>query len=114
MELIYNLICLGVALFFGLGVIVVYRAMQPKFYGYLLWALILILSACLTFSLYMDLLEVFQSFRSDDKEVTAAAKRLSENMKLFAFAVPGLMLAVAANLITTFMQAPKPEKKINQ
>lgn len=86
-----------------------YRQIQPKFYGLLLWALFLTLSAAFTFGLYSSLLDGFLAMKSTDTQVLAAKSRLVENMRLFAFVVPALMLAVAANLITSFLQAPNPK-----
>jgi hypothetical protein len=109
-EIFFNGICFGVAILIGGFAIVMYRAWQPKFYGLLIWALFLILGAALTFGLYSSLLESFLAMKSIDKNVLVVRDRLAENVRLLAFVIPGLMLAVAANLITTFMQTPSPEK----
>lgn len=108
-EIFFNSICLGLALLLATFVFILYRGFQPKFYGLLFWALFLTLCASLTYGLYSSLLDAFLAMKSTDGAVMAAKTRLSENMRVFAFVVPGLMLAVAANLITTFLQAPKPK-----
>lgn len=52
--------------------------------------------------------EAFLGMKSADPNVTAAGSRLAESMRLLSFVVPGLMLGVAVNLITVFLQAPPP------
>lgn len=109
-EVLFNTICFGVALAIGGFVLYMYRQVQPKFFGLLLWALFLSLSAAFTYGLYSSMLEAFQGIKSADPGVTAAGSRLADNMKLLSFVVPGLMLGVAVNLITAFLQAPNPKR----
>lgn len=85
------------------------RLWQPRFYGLLFWALFLTLGAAMTYGMYTALLEAFGAMKSSDAQVIAASGRLAENMRLLSFVVPGLMLAVAANLITEFLHAPRPQ-----
>lgn len=110
-EIFFNTVCVSVAIAIGGFVMFMYRQWQPKFYGLLLWALFLTLGAALTYGLYSALLDAFLAMKSADGQVVAVKTRLAENMRLLAFLVPGLMLAVAANLITTFLQAPSPKKE---
>jgi len=109
-ELFFNVICFGIAIGCGGLTILMYRSCQPKFYGLLLWALVLALCAAFTYGLYSSLLVAFLEMKSVDTQVVAASHRLSEKMRLLSFVIPGLMLGVAANLITTFLQIP-PRKK---
>ena len=109
-EVLFNTICFGAALAIGGFVLYMYRQFQPKFFGLLLWALFLSLSAAFTYGLYSSMLEAFQAMRSADPGVTAAGSRLADNMKLLSFVVPGLILGVAVNLITAFLQAPNPKR----
>jgi len=108
-EIFFNIICFGIAIMIGGFVIFMYRQFQPKFYGLLLWALFLTLSAAFTYGLYSSMFETFLDMTSTDPEILAAGSRLAENMKLLSFVVPGLMLGVAVNLITTFLQASNPQ-----
>lgn len=105
-ELLFNAICLSVALSIGGFMIFMFRKFQPKFFGLLIWAFFLTLGAALTYGLYSSLLDSFQALKSSDPVITAAGVRLADNMKLLSFVVPGLMLGVAVNLITAFLQAP--------
>ena len=108
-EVFFNVVCFGIAIGIGGFVMFMYRQVQPKFYGLLLWALFLTLAAAFTYGLYSSLLEGFLAMKSTDDHVLAVKSRLSENTRLLAFVVPALMLAVAANLITSFLQAPSPK-----
>lgn len=110
-EVFFNVVCFGIAIAIGAFVMFMYRQVQPKFYGLLLWALFLTLGAAFTYGLYSSLLDGFLALKSTDGHVLAVKSRLVENMRLLAFVVPALMLAVAANLITTFLQAPSPKKE---
>jgi len=110
-EVFFNVICFGIAIAIGGFVIFMYRQYQPKFYGLLLWALFLTLGAALTYGLYSALLDEFLAMKSADGQILAVKARLADNMRLLAFIVPGLMLGVAANLITSFLQAPSPKEK---
>lgn len=110
-EVFFNVVCFGIAIAIGGFVIFMYRQCPPKFYGLLLWALFLTLGAALTYGLYSALLEEFLAMKSTDGQIIAVKTRLAENMRLLAFIVPGLMLGVAANLITSFLQAFSPKEK---
>ena len=107
-EVIFNSICFGIAIAIGGFTIIMYRQFQPKFYGLLVYAFILTLGAAFTYGLYSDMLDAFLAMKSTGDDVLAAKTHLAENMRLLSFVVPGLMLAVAANLITAFLQAPTP------
>jgi hypothetical protein len=107
-------VCFGVAVALAAFAIFMCRQLQPKFYGLLFWALFLTLGAAFTYGLYSSLLESFLAMQSKNDQVLAAKSRLAENMRLLAFIVPALMLAVAANLITSFLQAPSPKKRMSE
>lgn len=109
-EVFFNVVCFGIAIAIGGFVILMYRQCQPKFYGLLLWALFLTLGATLTYGLYSGLVDAFLMMKSTDSQVLAARSHLTENLRLLAFVVPSLMLAVAANLTTSFLQASSPKK----
>ncbi|WP_308142542.1 hypothetical protein [Burkholderia pseudomallei] len=109
-EIFFNVLCLGISIALGGFMIVMYRLWPPKFYGLLFWALFLTLGAAFTFGLYSSLLDAFLAMKSTDGQVLVARTRLAENMRLLAFAVPALMLSVASNLITSFLQAPARTK----
>lgn len=106
-----NLLCLFFAFLLGSFVLSMYRRCQPKFYGLLLWAFFLTLSAAFTYGLYTMILDFLVTMKGGHEEARTALSDLAENMKLLAFVVPGLMLGVAANLITDFLQAPSPKDK---
>lgn len=110
-EYLFNTICLGIAVLIGGFTVFMYRLFQPKFYGLLLWAFFLTLCAALTYGIYTSLLDAFLGMKTIDKEVVLVKSRLADNMRLLAFVVPGLMLGVAVNLITAFIQAPNPRSK---
>ena len=107
-ELIFNLAYFGLALVVAALIIYLYRAMRPKFYGFLYWSLVLILAASFFFGLYTITLDGFFSIQGLDSEEVASRTRLSTNVRILAFVVPGVMLAIAANLITQFLNTPKP------
>jgi hypothetical protein len=110
-EAFFNVVCFSVAIGLGAFVLFMYRQMPPKLYGLLLWALILTLGAAFTYGLYSAILDGLLAMQSLDNQVLAVKSRLVENMRILAFIVPALMLAVAANLITSFLQAPSPKKE---
>lgn len=109
LEVMLNAVCFGIAVAIGGFVIFMYRQCQPRFYGLLVWAAFLVVGAAFTYGLYSALLQELLEMVSKDDEVLAAKNRLAENMRLLVFVVPALMLAVAANLITSFLQATSPE-----
>lgn len=113
-ETLFNAIYFGLALLFSVFVLSGYRALRPKYYGLLCWALILILCAALLFGLYNGSLDIFLAMKGLKPDEEVVRTRLSENLRVLVFVVPGLMLAVAANLITQFLNAPIPSKNENE
>ncbi|WP_407971021.1 hypothetical protein ACJ51O_00430 [Burkholderia pyrrocinia] len=109
-EIFFNVICFGIAIAIGGFVIVVYRQWPPKFYGLLFWALFLTLGAAFTYGLYSSLFDAFLTMKSADSQILTTKTQLAENMKLLGFIVPALMLSVAGNLITSFLQASGPKE----
>lgn len=107
-ETFFNIAYFGLALFFSVFVLAGYRAVRPKYYGLLGWALILILCASLLFGLYSGSLDLFLAMKGLKPEEEIVRARLSENLRILVFVVPGVMLGVAANLITQFLNAPSP------
>ncbi|GEM_PF-4798478 len=100
---ILNTLFIGLALLLFFIVMIPYRALQPKGYGLLFYALLLTLCACLTYGLYNDELQVL----ADSIASSSVTAKLASNLRILVFVVPGLMLGVAANLITAYLQAPK-------
>lgn len=110
-ETLFNVIYFGLALLFSFFVLSGYRAIRPRYYGLLWWALILILCASLLFGLYSGSLDLFLAMKGLKPEEEVVRVRLSENLRILVFVVPGVMLAVAANLITQFLNAPSPSEQ---
>lgn len=100
---------------FALGmagfVLILYRANRPKYYGLLYWALLLILGASLLFQIYSGSLDLFLEMKNLKPDEEAARRRLTEDLRILVFVVPGVMLGVAANLITQFLNIPSPSER---
>jgi Ca2+/Na+ antiporter len=109
-ENFFNVIYFGLALLFSFFVLLGYRANRPRFYGLLFWALFLILCSWLLFSLYSESLDLFLAMKGLKPNENAVRIHLSENLRILVFVVPGVMLAVAANLITQFLNASSPSE----
>jgi hypothetical protein len=106
METFFNVAYFGLPfLFFG-PIIFGYRTFRPKYYGLLGWSLILILCASLLFGLYSESLEQFFALTGLKADEEIVRTRLSANLRVLTFIVPGIMLGIAANLITQFLNAP--------
>lgn len=105
-EVLSNAICFGVAFLIGGFMIFMYRQYQPRLYGRLVWAGFLILAAAFCYGLYTAMLESFTDMKPSDASMAAASARLAENLKLLAFVVPAVLLGVAVNLVTAFMETP--------
>ncbi|MBI3524543.1 MAG: hypothetical protein HY066_08435 [Betaproteobacteria bacterium] len=112
-ETFFNVVYFGLALLFSVFVLANYRALRPKYYGLLYWALILILCASLLFGLYNGSLDLFLAMKGLKPEEEVVRTRLSENLRILVFVVPGVMLGIAANLITQFLNAPSPSEQEN-
>jgi len=110
-EIFFNVVCFGIILVINGFVLFMYRQTQPKFYRLLFWAVFLTFCSALTYGLYTALLDGFLVMKSTDGHMLAAKSRLVENMRLLALIVPGFMLAIAANLITSFLHPPNKEPK---
>jgi divalent metal cation (Fe/Co/Zn/Cd) transporter len=113
MDLETKLIVLNIGYAVITGVIAIalilgIKARQPKYYGLLFWAIIILIAASFFFGLYGNWLEVFtkSSATSDiEKEVK---NDLISTLKILVYIVPGVMAAVASNLITEFLLRDKP------
>lgn len=110
-ETLFNIIYFGFALLFSLFILFGYRHLRPRFYGLLYWALVLILCASFLFQLYSGSLDVFLAMKGLKPDEEAVRLRLSEDLRILAFVVPGVMLGVAANLITQFLNTPNPSEQ---
>lgn len=113
-ETFYNVIYFGFALVVAFFVLIGYRAYRPKYYGLLYWALVLILGASFLFQMYSGSLDVFLEMKNLKPDEEVIRKNLSEDLRILVFVVPGVMLGVAANLITQFLNTPKPSESKNQ
>lgn len=110
-ETLFNVIYFGLALLFSFLVLLGYRAIRPRYYGLLLWALFLILCSSLLFGLYSESLDLFLAMKGLKPQEEVVRVQMSENLRILVFVVPGVMLAVAANLITQFLNAPSPSEQ---
>ena len=110
-ETFFNVIYFGLAFFLSAYVLVLYRAHRPKYYGPLYWAVFLILCASLLFGLYNGSLNAFLSTQGLKPDEEAVRTRLTENLRVLIFVVPVVMLAIAANLITQFLNAPSRSER---
>lgn len=113
-ETLFNVFYFGCALVISLFVVVGYKSKPPKYYGLLYWALTLILGASFLFGLYNGSLEAFLEIRGLKAEEAAVRTRLTDNLRTLVFVVPGVMLAIAANLITQFMNTQAPSERPNR
>lgn len=107
MELKFQLVSLLLPLIFALFTFYFYRIYQPRKGGDLLWGMLLILCACLCYGAYGATLDALLSLEFEEPEAIALKTRIVSSISLYEFAVPAVMLAIAANLITAFMKAPK-------
>ena len=102
--IVFNTIFFGLAICFGLFVIFMYKKWQPIYYGYLMWSLVLMLFAAFLFGLYT--LSINQIGMINNYE--SLKQNLLHNLSILIFVVPGVMLAVSANLLTEFLKLKKP------
>ena len=113
-ETFYNVMYFGAALLVSLPILVFYRHLRPKYYGFLYWALVLILAAAVLFQLYGGSLDLFLAMKGLKPDEEAVRTHLTEDLRILVFVVPGVMLGVAANLITQFLNAPHPSERKNE
>lgn len=103
-KILFNCIYYGLA--FILSGFVLY--FYPQFHHDLFWGVVLILFASLLFGLYGESFEAFRVTKDALKpEEEAVRISLSENLRILAFVVPAVMLGVAVNLITQFLNASR-------
>ena len=84
---------------------VVFYFGRPSKLFYLPLALVLILCACLTFGSYSEALEKLNEIQGLDGEMESTAIMITTSLKLYIYAAPAVMLAIAANLITASLEA---------
>lgn len=106
-NIVYTVLTALVTFFIFVGI----KAKQPKYYGLLIWAFFLILCASFFVGLYGESLEALQASVAKLPEEVEVKKNLISNLKILVFIVPGVMAAVAANLITEFLLRGKPSPK---
>jgi hypothetical protein len=110
-ETFFNIIYFGGAFVVVFCFLIVHRANNPKYYGLIFSAMMLILGAALLFQMYNGSLEIFLAMTNLKPDEEVVRKSLTENLRILIFVVPVVMLAVAANLITQFLNTPKPSTK---
>jgi len=109
-EILFNYIYFGLAI--GLGGLVIFMCKWKKlvYYGYIFWGVILIFFAACLLNFYSASLKLFIDVTLSTTSEEAVRKNLIENLEILVFIVPGVMLAVAANLITDFLKLDNPQK----
>lgn len=110
-ETLFNVIYFGFALGIAGFVLFLYRLNPPKYYGFLYWAVFLILGASFLFQMYSGSLDLFLEMKNLKPEEEAVRRRLTEDLRILVFVVPGVMLGIAANLITQFLNTPSPSER---
>lgn len=95
-------IAFGFAAFF----LHLYRAMPPKKFGLLLWALFMVLSATFTHGLYGDLAQLSLPLVVTHDSALVFFENFSSNMETLAWIVPGMMLSCASRLTMDFLNSP--------
>jgi hypothetical protein len=108
-ETFVNVTNFGLAFIIGAIPLTLYRS-GSKLMD-LLYAILLILGASLLFGLYTESYDMFRAAWGLKPEEEVVRTRLTENLHILVFIVPGVMLAVAANLITSFLSARPPLKR---
>ena len=108
-EMFFNFLFLAVALVLSFFFLVFYPTFHSKcrgpfkdFYP-LIGAIVLIIWASGLIGLYDDLHKIYSDAYGLTPEEEAVKTRLTENLNILRLVVPAVMLAVAANLITTFL-----------
>lgn len=109
-ETLFNVMYFGFALGIAVFVLFLYRVNRPKYYGLLYWALFLILGASFLFQIYSGSLDLFLEMKNLKPDEEVVRRRLTEDLRILVFVVPGILLGVAANLITQFLNTGVPQK----
>lgn len=92
-------------------IIYLYKSLPPKYYGLLLWGVILILWASFNFGWLSEaIFKIETSTVNDDSEKSLKYIVLT-NLQVWVYVVPAVTAAVGANLITEFLLRNKPSKK---
>ncbi len=120
LAMFFNIICFALPLGMGTGVFFGYKKMYkniPKkkktwiYYNYdLFWAGIIIVCSVLLFQLYTATLERFMAVKYLTAAEEMARLNVIQNLKVFVFVVPTILLAVATSLIAKSMKTEKSKK----
>lgn len=108
-EIFFNVAYTLIIAIVSLTVLLLYKAKQPVYYGFLFWGFTLILCACFFLGLYGESLEVFMASRTTTQEEVLVRDRLVSSLKILVFIVPGVVAGIAANLLTEFLLREKPK-----
>ena len=106
MELfLVSIILISPGLLVACVLFLVFYYLKPSEKWYGLWGVIILLVACVILSLYTEAFEALDDFSVLDSWNDQSARTTAERVTVFIYIVPGLMLAVASNLISVFIQS---------
>ncbi len=108
LVILFNIVYATITALLSICIFIGYKVKQPKYYGLLLWAFVLIIFASFFVGLYGDALEAFQSTAAENFDEEKLKENMISSLKILVFIVPGVMVAIAANLITEFLLTTKP------
>ncbi|MCP4274191.1 MAG: hypothetical protein GY781_19890, partial [Gammaproteobacteria bacterium] len=95
---------LVVALVISISLIVLIRKTKPKKHGLLFWSGILVISAATFYEVYSRNIQgIRSSIGSGDITASSPFIAVVNTLEVLSFIVPGIMAAVAANLLTEYI-----------
>ena len=108
-EIFFNVAYTTLLAIVSLGILFLYKAKQPVYYGFLVWGFSMIFCACVFLGFYSESLDAFIATKTITPDELHVKERLISNLKILVFIVPGVMAGIAANLLSEFLLREKPK-----
>ncbi len=107
-PLAINLLVAFTSLFPLIVMLYLYKAMPPKYYGLLMWGVILVVWSAFNLGWMSEAITLLNNSNVSASAEKSVKRTVLANLQIWVYLVPAVTAAIGANLITEYLTRNKP------